>query len=71
VSVSWDPVTDSHREIGRTGEMIEIVKYQVVVEVLRDDPNPPIYNVDLPPSVTEIEVPSGFIDLGDEFKLEI
>jgi hypothetical protein len=71
VRVSWDPVTNSHPEIGRTGEVIELVKYQVVVEVLQDDPNPPIYSVDLPPAVTEIEVPSGFIDLGDEFKLEI
>jgi hypothetical protein len=71
VSVSWDPVTNSHPEIGRTGEMIEVVKYQVVVEVLQDDPNPPIYSIDLPPAVTEIEVPSEFIDLGDEFKLEI
>jgi hypothetical protein len=71
VSVSWDPVTNSHPEIGRTGQMIEVVKYQVVFEVLQDDPNPPIYSVDLPPTVTEIEVPSGFIDLGNEFKLEI
>ena len=28
-------------------------------------------SVDLPPSVTELEVPAGFIALGDELKFEI
>jgi hypothetical protein len=30
-----------------------------------------VYSVDLPPSVTEIEVPPGFLALGDAFKFEI
>lgn len=30
-----------------------------------------MFSVDLPPSVTELDVPAGFIELGEEFKLEI
>ena len=69
VTISWDPVTHSHPEIGRTGEMIEVVKYQLVVE--REEPTLLIYSVDLPPGVTEFPIPEAFIDLGDEFKFEI
>ena len=68
VIISWDPVTQSHPEIGRAGG-VNIDKYQVVVE--REEPTLLIYSVDLPPDVTEAEVPSGFLALGDEFKLEI
>lgn len=69
VVISWDPVTHSHPDLGRTGEEIEVAKYQVVVE--REEPELLVFSVDLPPSVTEIEIPSGFIALGEEFKLEI
>ena len=69
VVISWDPVTESHPEIGRTGEMIEVVKYQVVVE--REEPDLLVLSVDLPPAATQFEVPSDFIALGDEFKFEI
>jgi hypothetical protein len=46
-----------------------VVKYQVVVE--REEPTLLVFSVDLPPDVTEIEVPAGFIALGDAFKFEI
>lgn len=69
VVISWEPVTHSHPDLGRTNERIEVVKYQVVVE--REEPSLLIFSVDLPPSVTEIEVPAGFIALGEEFKFEI
>jgi hypothetical protein len=69
VIISWDPVTLSHPELGRTDEPIEVVKYQVVVE--REEPTPLVFSVDLPPSETEIEIPAGFLALGDEFKFEI
>jgi hypothetical protein len=69
VVISWDPVTHSHPDLGRTGEEIEVVKYQVVVE--REEPELLVLSVDLPPTVTEFEVPSGFIALGEEFKFEI
>ncbi len=69
VIISWDAVTESHPDLGRTGEPIEVVKYQVVVE--REEPTLLELSVDLPPSVTEFEVPAGFIALGEEFKFEI
>jgi hypothetical protein len=69
VMISWDPVARSHPKLGRTNEKIEVVKYQVVVE--REEPTLLVFSVDLPPDVTEIEVPAGFIALGDAFKFEI
>jgi hypothetical protein len=69
VVISWDPVGESHPEIGRTGESIEVVKYQVVVE--REEPTLLVYSVDLPPDVTECSVPESFTALGEEFKFEI
>jgi hypothetical protein len=66
--VSWDPVTTSHPDIGRTGEPIEVVKYQVVLE--RDD-EVLIHTIDLPPDVTEVEFPAGLAEPGDEFKVEV
>ncbi len=69
VVISWDPVTESHPELGRTGEMIEVVKYQLVVE--REEPELLILSVDLPPDVTSFEVPEDFTELGEEFKFEI
>ncbi len=65
VVISWDPVTTSHPEIGRTGR-IKVVKYQLIVE--REDDN---LSVDLPPDVTEFELPEDFTGLADEFKFEI
>ncbi len=69
VIISWNPVTHSHPDLGRTGERIEVVRYEVVVE--REEPSPLVFKVDLPPSVTDIEIPVGFIALGEEFKFEI
>ena len=43
-----------------------MIQYQLVVE--RDDF---VYNVELPPDVTELEVPPSFTALADDFKLEI
>ena len=68
VVISWDPVTESHPYIGKTGT-IEVVKYQLVVE--REEPTLLIYSVDLPPEVTEFPIPEEFTALGDEFKFEI
>jgi hypothetical protein len=65
VIIDWDPVTRSHPEIGRSGP-VEIVRYQFFVE--REGVK---LSVDLPPTVTEFEVPSDVIALGDDFKFEI
>ena len=71
VIISWDPVTTSHPDIGepKDSEEIEIVGYQLVVE--REEPTLLVFSVDLPPEVTQVEIPAGFIALGDEFKFEI
>jgi hypothetical protein len=65
VIIDWDPVTTSHPTIGKTGP-VEIVRYQFFVE--REGVK---IAVDLPPTVTQFEVPADILDLGDEFKFEI
>ncbi len=65
VTIKWDPVTQSHPELGRTGP-IEISRYQLFVE--REGVE---LSLDLPPDVTEFVVPTGVTDLGNEFKFEI
>jgi hypothetical protein len=67
VVIDWDPVTESHPEIGKEGD-VEIVLYQFFVEREDEDVK---FGVDLPPSVTHFQVPSEIIALGDEFKFEI
>ena len=69
VVISWDAVTHSHPELGRTNELIEVVLYQVIVE--REEPTALIYSFDLPSSLTEVEIPRSLIELGSEFKFEI
>jgi len=68
VIISWDPVTQSHPDLGKPGA-IEVLSYQLVLE--REEPTLLIFSVDLPPELTTFEIPSGFIGLGDEFKFEI
>ena len=46
-----------------------MVKYQFIIE--REDPTLLVFTVDLPPEVTEFEIPEGFTELADEFKFEI
>lgn len=65
VVVQWNQVTTSHPEIGGTGA-IKVNHYQVVLERTGVK-----LSVDLPPTVTEFEVPVGVTSLGKEFKLEI
>jgi hypothetical protein len=68
VVISWDAVTLSHPDLGRTNEPVEVVHYQVVVE---EEDSGLSLSVELPPDVTELEIPSGFISLGEAFKFEI
>ena len=63
--IDWDPVTRSHPDIGRRGP-VRIVRYQVFVE--REGIK---LSLDLPPTVTEFEVPTAITDMGDTFKFEI
>lgn len=65
VVIRWDPVTESHPEIGAEGE-IEVDLYQFVVE--GEDVE---FSVELPPDVTEFQVPSEILVLESELKFEI
>lgn len=61
----WDPVTNSHPEIGKTGP-VKISRYQFFVE-FQDGK----LSIDLPPTKTEYEVPFSAADRGQVFKYEI
>jgi len=65
VLIDWDPVTESHPEVGAEGE-VEIDRYQFFVE--QGDVK---FAVDLPPTVTEFQVPSEILAPGGRFKFEI
>jgi hypothetical protein len=65
VVIDWDPVTRSHPEIGKRGP-ITVSRYQLFVE--GEGVN---LGLDLPPTVTEFEIPMGLTNLGKEFKFEI
>ena len=65
--ISWDPVVESHAELGRSGA-IDITRYEVSVE--REEPELTV-SADLPPSVTAFTVPMGLLESGDEVKFQI
>ena len=67
VLIEWDPVTESHPEIGKRGA-VRIDRYQFFVELEDEGIG---MGVDLPPSVTQFEIPRAITDLGSEFKFEI
>ncbi len=68
VTISWDKITESHPNLGRTGEPIEVVNYEVVVEI---DEKPWKSSTILPPSATSFEVPLEILALGEEVKFEV
>ncbi len=65
ILVDWAMVTESHPDVGKDGA-VEIVRYQFFAEIEGAK-----LAVDLPPDITEFEIPGEFLDLGDEFKYEI
>jgi hypothetical protein len=65
VMIDWDPVTESHPTVGKQGT-IRIGQYQFFVE--REGVK---LGVDLPPTVTEFDIPQAITAMGDEFKFEI
>lgn len=66
--ISWDPVTLSHPDLGRVNQPIDVVNYELVIEV---DDTPFQGSVILPPNVTSFEVPAQMLELSDEFKYEV
>ncbi len=65
VLIDWDPVTTSHPEVGKAGPIV-VSRYQLFVE--REGVK---FSLDLPPDVTEFEIPLGVTALGQQFKFEI
>lgn len=69
VIISWDPVTLSHPDLGRTNEPIEVVQYQLVVEQVGDGDDFTL-SFEVPPDITKVEIPASLIPEGDA-KFEI
>lgn len=65
VLIDWDPVTQSHPTIGKSGP-VEIVRYQFFVQ--KDEVK---LGIDLPPTVTQFQVPPEIVALGGKQKFEI
>jgi len=68
VTISWEEVTESHPDLGRSDELIVVVNYEVVVEI---DETPYKTSTILPSSTTSFQVPSELLELGDEIKFEV
>ena len=65
VLIDWEPVTQSHPDIGKAGS-VTISRYQFFLEQGAIK-----LSLDLPPTVTEFEIPTSITDLGGVFKFEI
>ncbi len=65
VVIDWEPVTQSHPEVGKAGR-VKISRYQFFVEQ-----GATTLSVDLPPTVTEFEIPTSITAAGGVFKFEI
>jgi hypothetical protein len=63
--IDWEPVTESHPDIGRAGS-VSISRYQFFVEQGSTK-----LSVDLPRVVTEFEIPASMTAAGGVFKFEI
>ncbi|HSG65599.1 MAG TPA: hypothetical protein VLD39_11390, partial [Gammaproteobacteria bacterium] len=69
-TISWLPVTESHPEIGRTGEPIELVRYELIVERPDDPPIPFKITVELGPDVTAFPFAADIVG-GEPLKVEV
>jgi hypothetical protein len=65
VTVTWDPVTQSHPRIGKRGP-VRIARYQIFVEGGRIK-----LSTDLEPTITSFDIPTAVTDGAREFKFEI
>jgi hypothetical protein len=65
VLIDWEPVDESHPDVGRSGP-VTISRYQFFVEQGATK-----LSVDLPPAVTEFEIPAAITAAGGVFKFEI
>ena len=65
VLVDWEPVTESHPELGRMGP-VTISRYQFFVQQGTTK-----LSMDLPPTVTEFQIPASITSAGGVWKFEI
>ncbi|WDD99829.1 hypothetical protein [Thalassomonas actiniarum] len=80
VTLSWEPVTMSHKEkgttaphghyLGKAGE-VNVHHYEVVIETETEDELEVVSSTLLPPDITSFEFPEEIMELSDEFKFEI
>lgn len=68
VVVTWDEVSLSHPELGRTNEPIEIELYEVVIELIETELT---LSYEVTADVTEVEIPASMFGDGGEIKIEI
>jgi hypothetical protein len=68
VTIYWETVTHSHPDLGISGVLIDVVNYEVVVEI---DETPFKTSTILPPSATSFEVPGEILALNDKVKFEV
>ena len=68
VVITWDAVTHSHPELGITNIPIDVVNYEVVVEI---DETPWKASAILPPDVREFRLAPEILALGEEVKYEV
>lgn len=80
VTISWDPVTMSHPDAEGAGAGVQppvpvsIHNYEVVVEAefeLDGEEFVSVLSVILPPGITELAIPDGFLEQSDTFKYEV
>ena len=74
ISISWEAVTESHPGEGFPPIMsVDIITYQVVVEVETDTEQELESSVIVSSETTSVEVPTAFTDLDDDgqYKFEI
>jgi len=69
--ISWSPVTQTI-----TGKNVKIIAYQLIVEKVAEPPRhmigkPGSLSMYLPPTVTSIAVPDGFLEPGTDYDWEV
>ena len=80
VVISWDPVTLSHPDADGAGAAVQppvpvsIYNYEVVVEAeteIDGEEFVSVLSVILPPEITHLAIPDGFLEQTDTFKYEV
>lgn len=68
VIITWDPVTESHPTVGKSGP-IQVVSYEFAVE--RAEPTELNFTAILPADVTSFQIPEALTASGEEFAIQV